>query len=181
MGPNYRKLTMSCPEVEDSTFCPGQCIVLHGRYYAVAAARRCEVDIVVPASKNPIDLSRPAGVKFPTGNAFVDLDCNDAYFVAAGSGIAAAVSFATHRKNMGRSTFVQVTGRNVRRKDVIEAFPCLAGTPLVCWDTAEWGRPLPHEMVTSAAVQTGSTVFFAGPRGMLESLRKEFPDVRHNY
>ena len=169
IGPNYRKLTVAAPGATEDTYLPGQCVVLEGRYFALAGARTGQLDVVVP-ERWVSSWRENSPMRHPVGPGFEAHDSPTAHVVVGGTGISAAVSLVRHRSQAGLDTVVQFVGRSVRRSDVVAAFPLLEEVDLDCWDTSEWGRPMAVEMLPPHVIKSGVTLFFAGPRSLLDEL-----------
>jgi hypothetical protein len=184
IGPNYRKVTVSCPGLEAKVFRPGQCIRANGRYLALTGVRTGEFDCVVP-HKSFLDDEVVSTFEYPIGPGYMNIDTPKAYLVAGGSGIGALVSLVEHRTNNGLFSTVQLFGKNVRKEDVVKAFPCLDDLTVDfrCKDSEKWGRPYALELFPKMGEGSGHPVFFAGPQGMLEELKKSpyNPLVHLNY
>jgi hypothetical protein len=169
IGSNYKKITLRHPGFKDiDVTTPGQCIRVNGRWLAVAAHRGDEADFLV-RSTTVFDTERVSEIDTPPGTGFSNIDTHSAYFVAAGTGLGAFVSFAAHRVERGLDTVMHFYGRDIKEADVVAAFPVLGRIELGCWDTSVWNRPrLKQEVLV---LPERYKVFFAGPLSFQRDLQ----------
>jgi hypothetical protein len=169
IGSNYKKVTLRHPAFKDlGIIGPGQCIRLNGRWLAVADHRGDEVDMMVRTSSF-LDQEALSEIDSPPGTGFLDLDASAAYFIAAGTGLGAFVSFAARRVVAGLDTTLHFYGRDVTEREVVAAFPVLSKVEMGCWDTARWSRPrLKQEVLV---LPERYKVFFAGPMSFQRDLQ----------
>ena len=170
IGQNYRKITLRHAGAFSEPIVPGVCAKVNGRWLAVAGNRQGEFDFILPA-KHPLHDEEITEVQFPVGRGFlVDaLVSPIAVAIGGGTGIGAIVNLVEQRAAHGLQTHVIIYARNVKKEQILDAFPPLRGaTILGCWDTVLNGRPLtPLGMLS---IDNKPIVFFAGPKSLHEAL-----------
>ena len=170
IGPRYAKVTLRVPEDLGTSFIPGQCAMVGGKYYAVASSRLGELDLMVRGDGPYRDFfSTDKLCQFPVGPGFEGWDAPNVYLIAAGTGLGAFVSLVDERHKLGLETTLHFYGRHASRQDLLAAFPQLAFTELGCWDTSTWNRPRAKQEVL--ILPPHYRVFFAGPKSFCDDLK----------
>ena len=176
IGQNYRKITLRHTGVFNEPIVPGVCAKVNGRWLAVAGNRQGELDFILPA-KHPLHSEEITEVQFPVGQGFLigALTSPIAVAVSGGTGIGAIINLVEQRAAHGLQTHVIIYARNVKKEQILDAFPSLRrATILGCWDTAAKGRP--STPLAMLSIDNEPIVFFAGPKSLHEALSV---DPRH--
>lgn len=146
---------------------PGQCVVIGGRYFAVAESDGKEVTVLTRhGGPLDVDVGTLVSLEGPTGNGFQNADCENAVVICGGTGIGACISVLDYRQKHGLKTWFIAYSRwpHPFQKKVSDA----GG---LSWVTREKDRP--STPLTPFGVESfppGTQVFFAGTKELLESI-----------
>lgn len=165
IGPDFMTVTYELPfDVK-----PGQCVVIGGRYFAVAESNGSEATVLTRhGGPLDVDVGSEVDLSGPMGSGFPNIDCENAVIVCGGTGIGACVSVLNYRRRRGLQTWFVAYSRwkHPFQNQVNEA----GG---ISWVTREQDRPkTPFTPFGVESFPQGTQVFFAGTLELLESIRQ---------
>lgn len=171
IGPNYRKITMSCRGLKNDVVFPGRCINVDGKILAPTEVRDEEFDAVVPARPNYFDARRVIEHSFPVGPGYSDPDAPEAILVGGGSGMGTLVALLRHRESKSLVTHVRLVGKSLSDESVTEVFPEFNRVKsFSTWDTVQTNRrPEIDELLSG--LNSRLPIFFSGPISLFSSLK----------
>jgi ferredoxin-NADP reductase len=164
VGPDFMTVSYAL----DSEVKPGQCVVIGGRYFAVAESSDGEVTVLTRhGGPLDVDVGSDVDLSGPVGNGFPNVDCENAVVICGGTGVGACISVLDYRRRAGLHTWFVAYSRwpHPFQKNVEDA----GG---ISWITRESDRPAtPLTPFGVDKFPVGTQVFFAGTKELLESIR----------